>query len=654
MARAELFDYRHVTAESVTADLDAGLQEANQRVDELASSPPGTLVDALARLDLVVAETVALNGRTGFLTLAHTDAEVRDSSQEAMVAVTTWLAALPLRDDLAEVLLRLESQQGEIALGEDRRLVQHWMRDLRRNGHGLKPYIRDEVRLLRARLAELEADFQRNIDEHADGLDLTIEELDGMPESFIARLLPGTVAGTRRVTLAYPELQPAMAHCRRRDVRERLMRKDWSRAAETNLPVLTAGLDVRRRLAELLGYPSWAAYATEVQMAGEPVRATSMLQTLRAAIAIPNAARLAELRSLLVEDGAPAEVVVEHWDLAYLERLRTERHVGLDPAALAEYFPADSVLNTMFGLMGDLFGLTFDNVPDPPGWAPEILLREVRDADGSVLGYIHLDLFPRPGKFSHGGHFDLVRPHRTEDGSRRPAVSAVLLNFTPPVEGRPALLRHDEVVGLFHEFGHAVHFTVSNARYARFAGTETEHDFVEAPSQLMERWAWEPLVLTPMARHWQSGQPLDPAVIKRLTASRHDGALPRATMDVMRGLLDLSLHEAISDVDLDQLTRNANEAMGVPYIQGRSYLTAFGHLFGGYDAGYYGYPWAEIIGDDMVERFEREGILSPHVGREFRRLVLEPGGTRPAEELVEAFLGRPADPQSFLRARGWG
>ena len=652
MTTDDLFDYRLVTADSVDEDLKHGLEAADRRVDALVAAPPGSLLAALVELDRVVADVGDLDGRTSFTAYVHPDPEVRDAGQRAETAISAWRAALPLRDDLAAELLRLDAASSTPDDPQDAWLVEQWRRLLRRNGHGLPAETRVEVRRLRARLAALESEFQRNIAEYDDGLDLTDAELDGLPATFVSGLRPGSTPGTRRVSLDYPEVDPFLEQARRRDLREQMFRKNWTKAAESNRPVAVEGLAVRRRIAELLGYPSWAAYATEIQMAGSPERALAMMDELATAFAPVNAAHLEELRALLVEDGAGADAQVEHWDRAYLTRLRTQRRVGLDPSAVAEYFPVDVVLDTLFELMGTLLGLTFPEVADPPAWSELVSLREVRDADGTLLAHVYLDLFPREGKFGHAAAFDLVRASG-EGSARRPAVAALVCNFSAPSEDRPGLLRHSEVVTLFHEFGHAVHMAVSRARYNQRAGTSTERDFVEAPSQLMERWAWEPRVLAAMARHWETGEPMPADVLQRLTEARFDGAVRRTAMGLMLGRLDLRLHQATEEPDLEQESRTAAEVFGLPYPEGTFQLAGWGHLFGGYDAGYYGYLWAEIIGDDMVGKFERDGLLDPEVGRLFRTSVLEPGGSRPADELVEAFLGRPADPAAFLTARGW-
>ncbi len=650
-----LHDYRTVTATGVDRDLADGLADLDGRVGSLTASPPGSLLEVVRMLDDICGTAEDLVGRAAFVGWVHPDAAVRDAGQKAYAELSAWRAGLPLRDDVAAVVL---GRDAEAAPGdpEDAWRVARWTRDLRRSGHALPAADRARARELHDRLSAVEAVFDVNIADDTEGLELTREELDGLPDTFVDGLRAGSAPGTYAVSLDYPELRPFLAQGRRRDLRERLLRRSRDRGAAANRPLVAEGLAVRRELAALLGYPSWAHYATEVRMAGSPERARGLLDQLTAALDGPVAAENTELRDLLIEDGAPTDVRLEQWDLDYTRRIRSERRFGMDPAVLAEYFPVDAVLATMFELIGRLLGLTFPEAPiedAATSWHEDVTLREVRDADGTLLGRVYLDLFPREGKFSHAAAFDLVRPRRAPDGSRSPGLTALVTNFSPPRDGRPALLRHDEMETLFHELGHVIHQNVTTGRYSAFAGTTTEGDFVEAPSQLMERWAWEPSVITGIARHWSTGAPLDPDVVERLTHARFAGALGRTARGLSLSRLDLALHEATEDVDLDEATRTAEAVLQLPYLDDTFFLGSFGHLFGGYDAGYYGYLWAEVIGDDMVGRFEREGILDPEVGRAFRTSVLEPGGSRDGDDLVEAFLGRPADPQSYLRARGW-
>jgi Zn-dependent oligopeptidase len=652
-----LHDYCTVTAADVESDVAQGLAALDARVDALVASPPSTVLEVARVLDAVQAEANDIVGRAAFAGWVHPDAGVREAGQKAYSRLSAWRGRLTLRDDVAALFLgRDEAPGAEPADPVDARLVAHWERDLRRSGHGLPSVTRERVRELRDRLAEIEAQWDVNIAEDTTGLDLIRDELDGLPDSFVEGLQPGAAAGTYAVTLDYPQLNPFLAQATRRDKREALFKRSRNRGVGANRALVDEGLAVRRELATLLGYRTWADYQTEVKMAGTPGRAHALLDRLGQALLDPVAVENAELRALLVEDGEPDDVRLEQWDLEYTRRIRAERRVGLDPSALAEYFAVPVVLETAFELLGDLLGLSFPAAPAEDSatvWHDDVVLREIRDLDGTLLGRVYLDLYPRDGKFSHAAAFDLVRSRHADDGSRVPALAALVTNFSPPRGDRPGLLRHDEMVTLFHELGHVVHQTVTQSRYVRFAGTATEGDFVEAPSQLMERWAWEPAVIERAARHWSTGEPLPPELVRRLTESRFLGSLGRTSRGLWLSRLDLAVHESPDEVDLEAAMRSTNDVLQLPYPEDTFMLAAFGHLFGGYDAGYYGYLWAEVIGDDMVGRFEQEGILSPAVGREFRTSVLERGGTLDGDDLVRAFLDRDADPESFLRARGW-
>jgi Zn-dependent oligopeptidase len=230
--------------------------------------------------------------------------------------------------------------------------------------------------------------------------------------------------------------------------------------------------------------------------------------------------------------------------------------------------------------------------------------------------------------------------------------SAIVANFTRPAADRPSLLRHDEVLTLFHEFGHILHMSLSRAELVSFSGAETEWDFVEAPSQIMEHWCWDAGVLGRFARHHATGEPIPAGLVERLVSSRDLNVGVKTARQCSFGLLDLALHGEEPVVDLDAVNRRASAITGLPFHEGTFFPTGFGHLMGGYDAGYYGYLWAKVYGDDMFSRFEAEGVTSPNVGMAYRREILEPNGSRDAIELLRAFLGREPSSEAFLRELG--
>ena len=284
-------------------------------------------------------------------------------------------------------------------------------------------------------------------------------------------------------------------------------------------------------------------------------------------------------------------------------------------------------------------------------------------ATGEDIAVTHMDLHPRDGKFSHAAAFDLVPGRRLLDGSYRRPVSAIVANFTKPTADRPSLLLHDEVVTLFHEFGHILHQTLTKAETARFSGTSTERDFVEAPSQIMEHWCWRPEVLTRFARHHETGEPIPTELVDQLVAARDLNVGVANLRQVQFGVLDMGFHgprraedgtTADGGRDLDAILRRAEAVALFDHVDGTFMPASFGHLLSGYDAGYYGYLWSKVYGDDMFSRFAADGVTNPAVGRAYRTAILEKGGSVPATQMLQDFLGRAPSNEAFLADLGIG
>jgi Zn-dependent oligopeptidase len=583
-----------------------------------------------------------------------TDAAVRDAGSEAEERITKWRVGLAFRDDLyAAVRALADSPAGAVLEGEDRRLLDFWLRDFRRAGQELAPERRRELEALRSRLVELEVAYQRNISEFSDGIDVTREDLAGMPESFVERLQPGSRPGTLRVSLDYPEFTPFLERADRRDLREALFRKNWNKAVETNRPLLTEALELRRQIAALLGYPTWAHVATETRMSGDPDRVAAFYEQLIPPIQAAAAAEIEKLGGMMAAAGVPG--TIRSWDWAYYDTAEQLAKHGIDQDEVAEYLPLDRVWQGLFEITGEVFGLAYHEVADARAWHPDVKLYEIRDrSSGEHLASFYADLFPREGKFSHAAAFLIVLGHRRADGGYEKPINAIVANFTPPSGDRPSLLRHGprgEVETLFHEFGHILHMSLTRATYARFSGADTEYDFVEAPSQIMEHWAWQPELIRRISGHWKTGEPIPDRLVDGLIGARYINVGTRYARQVFFGTLDLAIHGADA-VDPVDAMREAYRVTALDYPEDTFFLAGFGHVMGGYDAGYYGYLWAEVIGDDMFGRFLNEGLLSTDVGSAYRREILEPNGTRPADAMVRAFLGREPSNRAFLEMRG--
>jgi thimet oligopeptidase len=641
------------TPDEVRAATDAALDEADALVAAaVATGGAGTFATVLLPLDEADARLAAGYAAGAFMARVHVDPAVRDAGQEAEERLDRWRVDLPFREDLAAAIFAFAAKPEAAALaGEPRRLLDRLLRDLRRAGHGLDATARNEVRRLEGRLVELQSAFQRNIDEFEDGLDLTRDELDGLSNDFVAGLRPGAAPGTFRVSLDTPEAYPFLQQARRRDLRRDFEHRQFNEAREANEPLLAEALEIRRRIATLLGYPSWAHYAIEVKMAGDPEAVRRFYDDLVPPLRARLADEVARLEEILREDG---EVLpLRTWDWRYCDTRLRRRDFAIDPDELKQYLPLEAVLDGLLGLCAEVFGLAFEPIADVAAWHPDVVRFRVRDAaTGAEIGDILMDLYPRDGKYGHAAAWPLVPGRRLPDGSYQRPLTAIVANLPRPGGDRAVLLRHPDAVTLFHEFGHVLHMTLTRAELVRFSGANTEWDFVEAPSQILEHWAWQADVLARFARHHATGEPIPRALVDRLVASRDLDVALTTLRQCYLGLMDLGLHGSEESRDIAVIDRAAFAVWGLPYHEGTLYPCGFGHLMGGYDAGYYGYLWSKVYGDDMFGRFEAEGVTSPVVGAAYRREILEPNGTRDPLDLLRAFLGRDPSPATFLRLLG--
>ena len=649
-----LYDYRDVSADSVATVTDEAVRRADELVAQAAAADPPSFEATLEPLERALAVIGEAYGRGAFMGQVHSDADVRDAGQDAEERLNKWRVGIPFREDLYRAVAAVSAAHPDGLPGERGRLLEHWMRDFRRAGQALEPDARAELELLRNRLVELEVVFQRNVNEARDWIEVTRDELAGLPDDYVDRLKPGEREGTFQVSLDYPELNPFMAQAHDRRRREELTRKNWNQAATENRPVLAEAIALRQRVAELLDYPTWAAHALELKMAATPERVRDFYADLVPPLEASAQNELAVLRDLAAGDGVEGPLQV--WDWSYYDDQQSMREFGVDHNEISEYLPLDDVITGMFELTGEVFGLTYEALPEANAWHPSVRLYAIRDREnGKLLAHFYADLFPREGKYGHAAAFPLVIGHRGEDGAYVTPVNAIVANFTPPSADRPSLLRHGphgEIETLFHEFGHILHMSLTKATYPRFSGADTEYDFVEAPSQIMEHWVWDPSVLARFARHYRTGEPLPDELAAKMLAARYINVGIRYARQVFMGTMDLALHSSGAAPDLDAIIRDAWGVTHLPYPDDTFFLDRFSHLMGGYDAGYYGYLWAEVIGDDMFGRFVREGATSPVVGAAYRRTILEPNGSRSADEMVREFLGRDPSNEAFLTLRG--
>lgn len=647
-----LVDYSRITASALNEAVADAIAEAENVIASIvAVDGPHTFENTIRPIDSLTAALQDAYGRGPFLGNVHPNEEVREMARETEERLEKWQVELSFRPDLyAAVKNFSETEEASRLEGEAQRLLAFLLRDFRRAGHGLSAAGRAEVQRLRDRLVELEVAFQRNIAEYEDYLPVTREDLAGLPDDYVDRLEKGA-DGRLRVGMAYPHFIPFMEQADRRDLREALSFKFGSRAVDANRPVLKEAVETRERIAQLFGLDSWAHYQMEERMAKDPAAVDAFYADLIPSLSKEGTAEIAVMAEMLAADTGAHDL--RAWDWRYYDTQLRKRDFGVDTNEVAEYFQLEDVISGMFDLTAEVFGLAYQPVADTRAWHEDVLLYQILDrAGGEHLAFFYADLFPRDGKYSHAAAFPLHPGHRGADGPFRRPISAIVANLTKPTADKPSLLQHTEVETLFHEFGHILHMSLTRAEYTRFSGANTEWDFVEAPSQIMEEWCWRPEVLQTFARHYRTGEPIPEELVGDLVKARHLNVALHTLRQISLGVFDMGLHGPGDHSDLDLIRERAESVGLLPPHEGTYFPASFGHLLGGYDAGYYGYLWSKVFGLDMFNRFEEEGVTSPHLGLRYRREVLEPGGSLDGDQLLRNFLGREPSNQAFLKHMG--
>ncbi|WP_203581751.1 M3 family metallopeptidase [Microbacterium hibisci] len=572
--------------------------------------------------DADIALASALN-EAYVLSEAHPDATVREAAEAQVQAVESLSAARLLDHDL---WVAFADAEGDGLDDDQARLLAHLLRDFRRGGVGLDDEGRERARRLADRDTELSLTFSRNIRDGRREITVPADALAGLPQDFIDAH-PADADGRVALSTDYPDLMPVREYATDRDTRVALLSAYNDLAWPENDPVLAELLEVRAERARLLGYPDWADYETETRMIGGGVEIPAFLSRLDEASRESADAEYPLLLERLRRDIADADVVstADFWYL--LSAIKREQY-DVDAQLVRSYFPFERVVDGVLGVTGRLFQVEYVPV-DAPAWHDDVQTFDVV-RDGDRLGRIHLDLHPREGKFNHAACFPLA----PGVAGRVLPEAALLCNFS---RGK---LEHDEVVTFFHEFGHLVHDILGGRqRFARFSGVTTEWDFVEAPSQLLEEWAWDAGVLASFTAN-DGGDPIPADLVARM---RTADAFGRA-LEVRRqlGHANVSYHLHVDrPADLQAETERLYASTSpVQPLAGLHSYAGFGHLTG-YGACYYTYQWSLVIARDLLSGFA-DGLMDPAAARRYRTEVLERGGSRDARDLVEAFLGRPS------------
>ena len=550
---------------------------------------------------------------------------------------------------------------------EQRKVIEDILRDFTLSGIALPAEQQQRYGEIKQRLSELTTKFAENVLDATQGWSKQIEDaeqLSGMPEMSLAAAKQAAEARQMQgylLTLEFPSYLPVMTYCDNRELREEVYTAFSTRASEMgphagqwdNSPVMSEILSLRKELAQLLGFDSYAHYSLATKMAETPEQVLGFLEQL-ASHALPAAKReFAELSEFAAELGHSD---LQAWDVTYFaEKLKQQRY-QISQEELRPYFPMPKVLEGMFAIAGKLFDIQISEVETPEVWHPDARLFEIHRSE-QLIARFYLDPFARANKRG-GAWMDTCRTRRRlDDGSLQLPTAYLVCNFNGPVGSDPALLTHDEVTTLFHEFGHGLHHMLTRMEYSQISGINgVAWDAVELPSQFMENWCWQPEALAQISGHYQSGEALPQQMLDKLLAAKNFQSAMMMVRQLEFSLFDFSLHLQYQpgETDIQQLLNGVREQVAVvtPPAFNR-FQHGFSHIFaGGYAAGYYSYKWAEVLSADAFSRFEEQGIFNQQAGADFRQHILEMGGSREPMALFVAFRGREPSTDALLRHSG--
>jgi len=549
---------------------------------------------------------------------------------------------------------------------EQARLLDKVYRRFVRGGANLDAEAKARLKELNAEITTLSTQFGENLLKEMNAVALLIEDeadLDGLPQS--VRDAAAAVAtaqgheGAWAFNLQRTSWTPFLQLSQRRELREKLytaytqLCSHGDDTDNTQLASKIASLRVER--AKVLGYANHAAYQVEENMAETPERVNELLDKLWPPALAKATAERAELQALAESLGD--DIRIEMWDWWYYsEKLRAAKY-DFDEEAVKPYLELSKVRQAAFDVAGELWGLTFVQREDLPGYHPDVMVFEVLDADGSHIGLNYVDYFARESKRGGAWMEDVRRQWKADGNDIRPIVTNVC-NFSKPSEGQAALLSLDEGATLFHEFGHALHGLLSDVTYASLSGTSVAQDFVELPSQMMENWAFDPAVLPTYARHFETGEPIPEALIEKLQKAKQFNQGFETTEYLAASILDMDWHTLgeAAEQDAEAFEVASMNRIGIiPEIAPRYRSPYFGHIFsGGYSAGYYSYVWAEVLDADGFEAFKEAGVFNPELARSYRENILSAGDSEAPMVLYERFRGAVPSIDALVARRGLG
>ncbi|WP_421331567.1 oligopeptidase A [Aeromonas veronii] len=664
--------FSQIKPEQVQPAVIQAIADCKQKIsDVLAQRDPHTWDSLIAPLEEVNDRLSRIWSPVSHLNSVLNSEALREAHDACLPLLSEFQTYVGQHEGLYQAYLALsQSDDFPLLSGAQRKEIQNTLRDFRLSGIGLTAEAQQRYGEIQARLSELASRFSNNVLDATQGWHKLVAdeaELAGLPDSVRAAARQMAELKGKEgwlFTLDIPSYLPVMMYADNRELRAEMYEAFTTRASDQgpnagkwdNSAIMSELLTLRRELAQLLGFANYAELSLATKMADKTEQVVSFLTDLAAKSLPQGKAELEEIRTFAAEQHGQSELAA--WDLAYYAEKLKQHKFSISDEQLRPYFPASKVVKGLFEVVKRVFGMKVRERLGIDTWHPDVRFYDIFDADDELRGSFYLDLYAREHK-QGGAWMDVCLGRRyRQDGSLQKPVAYLTCNFNGPVDGKPALFTHNEVVTLFHEFGHGIHHMLTRIDVAGVAGINgVAWDAVELPSQFLENWCWESEALAFISGHYETGEPLPADLLEKMLTARNFQAAMQMLRQLEFALFDFRLHQEFDPTNPAQLPALLDEvrsqvAVMTPPAFNR-FQHSFSHIFaGGYAAGYYSYKWAEVLSADAFSRFEEEGIFNPATGQSFLKNILEKGGSKEPMELFRAFRGREPKVDALLRHSG--
>ncbi len=674
---AKLIDWSKLTPDRVESEIGTALESAKADIEAicLVKAENATFDNTFMALEKAGEALSRAWGRVDHLTSVKDSKELREAYNKMLPKVTEFNSGIPLNPRLWKAIKGFaEKPEAQDLAGIQKRFFDETITDFVQAGADLDEKSKSRLEEINKELAQKTQKFSENVLDATNAFELIVEDesrLAGLPESARQAALQSAQSkklGTEekpvwRFTLHAPSLLPVLKFADDESLRKEIQEASSQVGFQepyNNTQLIREILNLRAEKASLLGKENFADNALQRRMAKTGARAIQFVEDLHDKAKAAFDREIDELETFVAQETGKPKDRLEPWNTTYwAEKLRQQRY-DFDEESLRPYFPINKVLSGMFEIAERLFSVKIQDHAGASGWHKAVKVYDLLDQSGELLGYFYADWHPREEK--RGGAWmnflDTGSP-RKDGVPRVPHVGLICGNMTAPIGDQPALLTHDEVETVFHEFGHLLHHLFGNIEIKSLSGVNVAWDFVELPSQIMENWCWNRESLDLFARHNETGERIPDELFEKMVAARNFNAGIMMMRQLSLGKMDLEMHlhpENYYDGDLDEKIRKVIESYSIPLkTQPPTLVRRFSHLFSspvGYAAGYYSYKWAEVLDADAFTRFEKEGVFNRDTGASFRESILSKGNSQDPMELFKSFMGREPQPEALLKRCG--